>query len=182
LCLAQGPESPTLTLLVSPGRRDDPPGTIVELCTAATALAASLAERLRRQPGAALFIDYGYDQSSASSTLAAISEHQPAGILDAPGTADLSAYVDFGAFAAAARAGGATVYGPVSQGDFLRGLGAELRLATLLRQARPEQRAALETGLKRLIDPAEMGTLFKVLAITSPGLPAPAGFADGIPA
>jgi hypothetical protein len=30
-----------------------------------------------------------------------------------------------------------------------------------------------------LIDPAEMGTLFKVLAATSRGLPAPAGFGDG---
>jgi hypothetical protein len=29
-----------------------------------------------------------------------------------------------------------------------------------------------------LIDPAEMGTLFKALAVTSPGLPAPAGFAE----
>jgi NADH dehydrogenase [ubiquinone] 1 alpha subcomplex assembly factor 7 len=182
LCFAQGPESPALTFLVPPQRRGEPPNTIVELCTAATALAASLAERLRRQPGAALFIDYGDDQSNAGSTLAAIGEHQPAGILDAPGTVDLSAHVDFAAFAAAAKAGGATVYGPVSQGDFLRGLGAELRLAALLRRGRPEQRVTLEAGLRRLIDPAEMGTLFKVLAITSSGLPAPAGFADGVPA
>ena len=43
----------------------------------------------------------------------------------------------------------------------------------------PAQRAALETGLRRLIDPQEMGTLFKVLALTSPGLPAPAGFGWG---
>jgi len=66
----------------------------------------------------------------------------------------------------------------VAQGDFLRALGAELRLAALLQRAAPEQRAALESGLKRLIDPVEMGTLFKVLAMTSPGLPAPAGFGD----
>jgi NADH dehydrogenase [ubiquinone] 1 alpha subcomplex assembly factor 7 len=182
LSFAQGPESPALTLLVPPERRGDPPGTIFELCTAATALAASLAERLRRQPGTALFIDYGYIEDTSGSTLAAIGGHQPAGILDAPGTADLSAHVDFAAFAAAARVGGAPVYGPAPQGEFLRALGAELRLAALLRRARPEQRATLETGLRRLIDPAGMGTLFKVLAITSPGLPAPAGFADGVSA
>jgi hypothetical protein len=28
-----------------------------------------------------------------------------------------------------------------------------------------------------LIEPGEMGTLFKAIALTSPGLPAPAGFA-----
>jgi NADH dehydrogenase [ubiquinone] 1 alpha subcomplex assembly factor 7 len=182
LCFAVGPESPVLTHLLPPERRDDPPDTIVELCPAATALAASLAERLRHQPGAALFIDYGYSQGSPGSTLAAIGGHHAAEIFDAPGTADLSAHVDFVAVATAARAAGAMVYGPTPQGDFLRTLGAELRLATLSRQARPEQRVALETGLRRLIDPAEMGTLFKVLAITSPDLPAPAGFADGVPA
>jgi NADH dehydrogenase [ubiquinone] 1 alpha subcomplex assembly factor 7 len=179
LCFAEGPETPVLTLLVPLERRDAPPGTIVELCSAAATLAASLAERLSRQSGAALFIDYGYSQDSSGSTLAAIGGHRATEILDAPGTADLSAHADFAAVAAAVRAGGAMVYGPVPQGDFLCALGAELRLAALLRQARPDQRAALETGLRRLIDPAEMGTLFKALAMTSPGLPAPAGFADG---
>jgi NADH dehydrogenase [ubiquinone] 1 alpha subcomplex assembly factor 7 len=182
MCFAEGPESPVLTHLVPPAWHDSPSRTIVELCPAATTLAASLAERLRHQPGAALFIDYGYSQGNPGSTLAAVGGHRAAEILDAPGTADLSAHVDFAAIATEARAAGAVVYGPAPQGDFLRALGAELRLAALLRQARPEQRAALETGLRRLIDPAEMGTLFKVLSITSPGLPAPAGFADGVPA
>ena len=55
--------------------------------------------------------------------------------------------------------------------------GAELRLDALLRDARPEQRQALAGGLARLLDPAQMGTLFKALALVSPGLPAPDGFA-----
>ena len=37
----------------------------------------------------------------------------------------------------------------------------------------------MTSGVARLIDPAEMGNLFKVLALTSPGLPVPAGFAGG---
>ena len=181
LCFAQGPESPALTLLVPPGHRDAAPGTLVELCPAAATLAAASAGRLQQQPGAALFIDYGYADGGSESTLAAVGAHQAAAILDAPGTADLSAHVDFTAFAAAARAGGAAVYGPTSQGGFLTALGAELRLATLLRRAAAGQRAALEAGLRRLIDPAEMGTLFKAVAVASPGLPAPAGFGDGDP-
>ncbi|HEU0216938.1 MAG TPA: SAM-dependent methyltransferase [Stellaceae bacterium] len=179
LCFATGTESPALSLMVPPDRRDAAPGALVELCPAAATLATTVAERLSRQPGAALFIDYGYADGRTGSTLAAIGEHQAAGLLEAPGMADLSAHVDFAAFAAAARSGGAAVYGPVSQGDFLTALGGELRLAALLRHAAPGQLAALETGLRRLIDPAEMGTLFKALAMASPGLPAPAGFADG---
>ena len=38
--------------------------------------------------------------------------------------------------------------------------------------------AAVAAAQHRLIDPAEMGILFKALAITSPGLATPAGFAD----
>jgi NADH dehydrogenase [ubiquinone] 1 alpha subcomplex assembly factor 7 len=181
LCFAIGPESPALSLLVPDDRRDATPGAIVELCPAAATLAAGIAGRFARQPGAALFIDYGYTDGAPGSTLAAIGGHRAADPLDAPGSADLSAHVDFAGFGAAARAEGAAVYGPVSQGEFLTALGAEVRLAALLRQAQPGQHSALESGLRRLIDPAEMGTLFKVLAVTSPGLPAPAGFMDGSP-
>ena len=178
LAFADGKENPALSLLVPPELRDSPPGTLFEICPAAAALAASLGARLREQPGAALFVDYGHSRSRAGPTLAAIRRHRPEGVLDNPGEADLSAHVDFAAVAASAAGGGAAVYGPVTQGDFLRTLGAEARLAALLRQARPEQRAALASGLARLIDPDQMGKLFKVLALTSPGLPAPAGFAQ----
>ena len=129
-----------------------------------------------RTPGAALFIDYGYSEPPGGPTLAAVRRHAAADILDDPGNADLSAHVDFTAFATAASAAGAIVHGPVPQGRFLAALGAEARLAALAARAAPAQRAELESGLRRLIDPAQMGTLFKVLALTPPGLPAPAGF------
>jgi NADH dehydrogenase [ubiquinone] 1 alpha subcomplex assembly factor 7 len=176
LVLVEGPESPALALLVPPALRAAPPGTVVEICPGAAALAASLGERLAQQPGMALFVDYGYFPSRPGPTLAALRRHQAASILAAPGEADLSAHVDFAAFAETVTASGAVAYGPVSQREFLLALGAEARLASLSRRASPAQRTALESGLARLIDPAQMGTLFKVLALTSPGLPPPAGF------
>ncbi len=180
LVFADGPENPALALLVPERLRAAPPGTLVEICPAAAALAATIGERLARQPGAALFVDYGYDPSMPGPTLAAVRRHAAAAVLAEPGSADLSAHVDFAAFAAAAQATGAVVHGPVPQGQFLRALGAEARLAALSGRATPAQRALLESGLQRLIDPAEMGTLFKALALTSPGLPVPAGFDSAI--
>ena len=174
---ADGPESPALALLVPPGLREAAAGTLVEICPAAMALAASLGERLARQPGAAVFIDYGYFPSRPGPTLAAVRGHRAASPLADPGEVDLSAHVDFAAFAAAARAVGAIVYGPAPQGRFLAALGAEARLAALAAGAAPAQRGVLKTGLARLLDPKEMGTLFQVLALTSPHLPIPAGFA-----
>jgi len=176
LVFVDGQESPALTLLVPPALRAQPPGTLVEICPAAAALAGALGERLAREPGAALIVDYGYFPSAPGATLAALRRHRAAPVLDAPGSADLSAHVDFAAFAAAAGAAGAIVHGPVPQGRFLAALGAEARLASLSAGATKAQRDALESGLQRLIDPAQMGNLFKVLALTSPGLPAPAGF------
>ena len=177
LVFADAPENPALTRLVPAALREVPHGTVVEICPAAAALAASLGERLVQHPGAALFVDYGYFPSVPGPTLAALRRHQPAALLDDAGNVDLSAHVDFAAFAAAARAGGAVVHGPVTQGRFLAALGAKARLGTLSAGATPAQRALLDGGLRRLLEPAQMGNLFKVLALTSPGLPAPAGFA-----
>ena len=179
LVLIEGPENRGLALLIPAGLRDVPPGTIVEICPAAAALAASLGDRLTRAPGLALFIDYGHEASRPGATLAGLRRHEAVSVLERPGEIDLSAHVDFAAFAGAAAAAGAVAHGPVPQRDFLRALGAEARLAALSARASPPQRARLESGLARLLDPAQMGNLFKVLALTSPDMPAPAGFEGG---
>ncbi len=59
---------------------------------------------------------------------------------------------------------------------FLQALGAEVRAEQLMAKATPDQKAAIRSGLTRLIDPAEMGTLFKVLALVPQGMPVPPGF------
>lgn len=179
LVFAEGPASAALSLLVPAACRAAAAGGVVEICPAAAALMASLGERLAHQPGAALFVDYGYCAPPLRPTLAAVRHHAATALLDDPGGADLSAHVDFAAMKTAAGAAGAAVHGPVPQRRFLAALGAEARLAVLSRQARPVQQETLATGLKRLIDPAQMGTLFKALAVTSPELAPPAGFADG---
>jgi NADH dehydrogenase [ubiquinone] 1 alpha subcomplex assembly factor 7 len=176
LVLVDGRESRAASLLVPGSLRDAAPGTIAEVCPAALAAASMLGARFAHQPGAALFIDYGYCAPAPGSTLRALRHHQPVSALAAPGTADLSAHVDFAAFAEAARSAGAETHGPVGQGRFLAALGAGLRLAALSTRATSAQRRALESGVRRLLDPGEMGDLFKVLALVSPGLAMPAGF------
>ncbi len=180
LAFVDGPENPALDLLVpAPLRAEAPAGTLVEICPGALALAAALGARLARLPGAALIIDYGHFPSRPGPSLRAVRRHRPAPVLAAPGAADLSADVDFAALAEAARAAGAAVWGPVSQRRFLAALGAEARLAVLAAHAAPAPRWDLESGLQRLLDPQQMGAAYKVLALTSPGLPVPPGFAEG---
>ncbi len=177
LVLADGPENPALSLLVPDALRDTArPGAVFEFCPSALALAAAFGARLQRDPGAALFIDYGYFPGRIGSTLRALSHHEPVDPLMSPGSADLSADVDFAAFADAARDAGCDVYGPVPQGRFLGLLGARERLAALLQRASSAQRPQLESGVERLLDRGQMGDLFKAMALVSPWLTTPVGF------
>lgn len=172
--LAPGP-SPFASLL-SPDLMHAAPGAIAELCLPGRALVRDIAERLSRQRGAALIIDYGYARPRLGDSLQAIAEHNKTDPLVAPGEADLSAHVDFVALAQSAQGAGAVAYGPVMQGDFLRALGIEQRLAALQQRADARQAAVLESGVTRLIAPGQMGTLFKALALTDRQSSTPAGF------
>ena len=60
------------------------------------------------------------------------------------------------------------------QRDLLGGLGIDTRTSALAK-ASPDRAEALAADRRRLMD--DMGSLFKALAITSPGWPNPAAFA-----
>jgi NADH dehydrogenase [ubiquinone] 1 alpha subcomplex assembly factor 7 len=153
-----------------------PPGTIMEVAPAASAIAGAIAARLSTQGGAALIIDYGYDRSRHGDTLQAVTAHDHADRWSQPGERDLSAHVDFEALAAAAAREGVRVTGPVGQGKWLQALGIDIRASALARSA-PERRGDIETARARLTDTDQMGTLFRVLALTGPDWATPAGFA-----
>jgi SAM-dependent MidA family methyltransferase len=159
---------------VAPGVRDAPDGSLAEVCEAGRALAAALADRIARHGGAALIIDYGPAASAPGDSLQAVRSHQYHPVLETPGEADLTAHVDFQALAESART--ARVWGPLAQGELLMRLGITARAGILARSGGPEVVADVTRQLRRLIDPAEMGTLFKTLAITHPALPPPPGF------
>jgi len=149
-------------------------GDVFEVNPGARRLVHDLGRRFVDQPGVLLAIDYGYDHSAVGDTLQAVRDHQPAPALQTPGEADLTAHVDFSALVRAALPAKSTPI--VGQGSFLRRLGIELR-AERLAATRPDKADDLLAGCHRLINPAGMGTLFKVLAISSPDLPDLPGFA-----
>jgi len=148
-------------------------GEIFEINHPARAIAAHLGQRFGRQPGAALLIDYGHAHSAAGDTLQALRKHRAVDPLENPGEADITAHVDFAALARAAAP--AIASDIVTQGAFLRRLGIELRAAKLA-AASPERADAVTGAVQRLINPQGMGTLFKVLALSSAGLSDLPGF------
>jgi NADH dehydrogenase [ubiquinone] 1 alpha subcomplex assembly factor 7 len=158
-------------------RDQAPESAIVETCPAGEAIAETLGARIAAHGGAALAIDYGTAVSGWGDTLQALRKHKPVGVFDAPGACDLTAHVDFPALMAAARKGGAASYGIAGQGAFLARLGLPVRLGRLLKSAAPRQARDLAQASQRLIDPREMGTLFKVVCIVPAGSAPPPGFA-----
>ncbi|MSO71934.1 MAG: class I SAM-dependent methyltransferase [Alphaproteobacteria bacterium] len=165
-----------LAALLGPGFDNAPEGSVAELCPAGLALARTLGERIARSGGAALVIDYGYGTSMPGDTFQAIRGHRRHDPLVDPGSADLTAHVDFARLAQAAAEGGAAIHEPVAQGEFLTRLGGAARTHVLTARATPDQAKRLRSGWQRLIDPAEMGTLFKAVAIADRQLGAPPGF------
>jgi NADH dehydrogenase [ubiquinone] 1 alpha subcomplex assembly factor 7 len=155
----------------TPAFRAARPGDLVEHSQVAQAAVAASLRPVLSHGGLALFIDYGGWRSNGD-TLQALRQHASDPPLAHPGAADLTAHVDFEPLATLAPA-----HAFDTQGGVLRRLGIEARAERL---ARNLAGAALEShlaALHRLTHPKEMGSLFKMLALTRAGAPLPPGFA-----
>lgn len=162
----------------------------VEICPKAIDLTHTIAERIGSDGGGALIIDYGLN-GIVSDSLQAIRKHKFVHLLDNPGSADLSAYVDFAAVRHSAEevSENVCVHGPISQSQFLGSLGINFRAEALLEKCTEEEAEHLRTGYWRLVGEGEapfwegpdeqapigMGTRYLAMAIVNKnqGVPVP---------
>lgn len=145
----------------------------VEVQTGFDLLVADLVTR--PAPMRALFVDYGPADATPGDSLRAFSQGEQISPLSRPGETDLTVDVDFGRLKRLAGKIGLEVAGPTPQGMFLMGLGAQARLNQLV-EANPDHAEAIFNNAQRLIDPKDMGSRFKAICLSSPGLPHPVGF------
>lgn len=165
------------------GALDRAPGYLSEINLATDALIASLARML--DYGLILMIDYGFSATEyyhPQRHMGTLRMHYRHHALDdpfyLPGLCDLTAHVDFSAVARAGRDAGLELAGYASQANFLLGSG----LTELLMQTPPTDAAAYlpqANAVQRLVSPAEMGELFKVIGFAKGDLAPLAGFARG---
>jgi SAM-dependent MidA family methyltransferase len=152
--------------------KDAPVGSLMEWSEATGVLGAEVGARIARDGGAALFIDYGRAEPGYGDTLQALIAHRKVSPLERPGEADLTVHADFPHFVHAARAAGARATATLEQGEFLLRLGIAERAAAL-KAARPDKADMIGRQLARLVEPDQMGSLFKVAAIHAEGLEVP---------
>jgi len=160
-----------------------PPGYVSEINPAADALIASLGHCLDR--GMILMIDYGFSASEyyhPQRHMGTLRVHYRHHALDdpfyLPGLCDLTAHVDFSAVAQAGVAAGLELAGYTSQASFLLNSG----LTELLMQTPSTDAAAYlpqANAVQRLVSPAEMGELFKVIGFDKGGVAPLAGLVRG---
>lgn len=129
-------------------------GAIVEISEAQEAFVKRLSARINTQKGAVWLADYGYESlpPEGGETLQAVKGHKKISRGESVGEADITAHVDFGRVAA--WLGKRTVL--KNQADWLLAHG-------MLERGHEMLAAGEEDALHRLLHPARMGRLFKVL-------------------
>ncbi|MBE1284260.1 MAG: class I SAM-dependent methyltransferase [Rhodobacteraceae bacterium] len=172
--LAFGLGAEALQPALEPRLADTRDGDLVEICDAALPYCLTVAARIAQHGGAALIVDYG-DWHSLGDTLQALRGHASAEVLSAPGTADLTAHVDFESLAHKAAAAGATFTRLTPQGIFLERLGITDRARSLAAGLQGDALEDLIAAHRRLTHPEEMGQLFKVLGLYPDGTSPPPG-------
>jgi SAM-dependent MidA family methyltransferase len=146
-----------------------PEGYITELSPAATGLIKSLANCLTH--GAIIMLDYGFGareyyhpQRTAGTLMCHFQHHAHDNPLLYLGLQDITAHVNFTAIAEAAVSQQLHVLGCLNQANFLINCG----LLQLLEQTSPEDMQAyapIVSAVQKLLSPAEMGELFKVILL-----------------
>ncbi|WP_050476277.1 class I SAM-dependent methyltransferase [Herbaspirillum rhizosphaerae] len=146
-------------------------GYLTEVHPIAVGFMQSLGTMLQNGKGAALLFDYGFPaheyylhERGQGTLMCHYRHHSHSDPFYLPGLQDVTAHVDFTAMAKAAIDGGLDVFGYTSQAAFLLGAG----IGDLLLRTSPEQSRAYlpqSNAVQKLISPAEMGELFKVLAV-----------------
>ena len=140
-----------------------------EIHLAARAFVRSFARVLKH--GAILFIDYGFPaheyyhpQRSSGTLMCHYRHHVHADPLCLVGLQDITTHVDFSAVARAGAAAGLDVLGYTTQAQFLINCG----ITDILGEVSAENvrdYAPLASQAQKLLSPAEMGELFKVIAL-----------------
>jgi NADH dehydrogenase [ubiquinone] 1 alpha subcomplex assembly factor 7 len=167
-----------LGLVPSPMRLPLSEDGLYEDSSVRNAVAVQLGDQISKSGGAALIIDYGHLRTALGDTLQAMKNHVFCKITEHVGEADLTSHVDFEALARGFKTGGLRVAGAMTQGQFLRAMGLEARTKVLASNTSGEKQQGILSASERLANDAEMGELFKVMAVTG-GLkaaPYPFGF------
>lgn len=146
--------------------RPNDPRDHIEIAPFSGVLILQIAERIKQKGGLALIADYGHF-GEKTDTLRGFKNHKLHDVLCDPGTADITADVDFSFFRyLCLSVKEVSPYGPITQREFLQNMGIYLRLHMLLKDQKDESiKQKLQSGYDMITNPEKMGERFKFFAI-----------------
>ena len=135
-----------------------------------------IANKIKKNGGGILIIDYGYLGKNMKNTLQSISKHRYNNVLDNFGKSDITYGINFNLIERIIKKFQLKISGITSQKKFLLNLGILQRAEIISKNLPFSKKADIYFRIKRLIDENSMGELFKVMFATKKNIKFQTGF------
>ena len=130
-------------------------------------LIKNISDLLKNKNSIFLTIDYGEDSRICNDTVQAIYKNNKSNILQNVGESDITYQVNFFHLIKLFKKNKLHLLEFTTQSNFLQKLGIKERAINAKKNVKKNQQLLLDSALKRLLHPLEMGSLFKVLIISN---------------
>jgi len=118
---------------------------------------------IKRLSGGLLLIDYGFLQQKGSDTLQSVKNHKKNMLFDNVGKADITSLVNFSLLKTYFKIKKIKTNNVVTQEFFLKKMGIINRAEILSKKMNFQEKSKIYYSLQRLLNPRQMGKLFKVI-------------------
>jgi len=122
-----------------------------------------IAKKINKFDGGLLTFDYGYKTKKSQNTLQSIRKHRKINLFFEPGQSDITSHINFKLFQEVLKKNNLHVSKIIDEGEFLKKMGILERANILSKKMAFKEKINMFYRLKRLTDPKEMGSLFKVI-------------------
>ena len=136
----------------------------------------TISKKIKKFNGGFLSFDYGYIIKKNQNTLQSIKKHKYSNVLFEPGNSDITSLINFELFHRILSKNNLDVKKITTQNEFLKKIGILERANILSKKMTFKEKANMFYRLKRLLDPKQMGNLFKVIFAKKKGKDFSLGF------
>ena len=128
-----------------------------------------MAKKIKKHDGALLSFDYGYNNFNNYNSLQSVKKHKNSNILENVGSSDITHHINYKIFLKILKKNNLDTETIVTQSKFLKTLGILERASMLSKKISFKSKANMYFRLKRILNPTDMGDLFKVLMAQKKG-------------
>ena len=140
--------------------------TFIEISNVLNTYLGKISEKLNKNSGGLLIIDYGYKEKKMRNTLRGFRDHKIVNILSNYKRCDITYSLSFNQLKMIAKKFKLKVAGLTTQRNFLQSLGIMQRAEIISKNLPFSKKADIYYRIEKLIGNKEMGEIFKVMLIT----------------